>query len=173
MITHEQGDGLYNCKYAGAKSSWRLYYRYTFQTLLYGSTKETNAERMLEAGCSGVYVPITIRALREEMDCTSKVNVYPAMGASEITTPESGSYSANFRLISSRVIIKDQAGNVVKDETYFLDSRDNFENKVSCALLHMDVCKGLEAGTYTFSIIATLSDGSVHTVVENVAYQQK
>jgi hypothetical protein len=118
-------------------------------------------------------MPITIRTLRDETAYPPEIKAYPALGTRKIVSPESGSFSSNYRIISSRVIIKDAFGNVAKDETYFVEVREAMGNSVECSLLHDGACKGLLPGEYTFSITATLSDGSEHIVVEDIAYTQK
>jgi len=171
MLIHEQGDGLYQRKYLDAKSSWRIHFRYTFDVLLHGSSKEDSTEQKLEGGSGVAYLPITIRTLREDTVYEPTVMVSTTEGKGGLTHPERGGYSSNYRILSSQVIIKDATGNVVRDKVFFTTGRE-INNKASLALLHAGVTEGLEPGDYTFSVIATLSDGSVHTVVENLAYQQ-
>ena len=172
MITMEQGDGLYERKNFGTNSSWRINYRYAFDVLLNGSSKEDKVERQSEAGSGKAYLPITIRALRDDTVYEPVVNVYPAPGTSEIKSPERGSFSSNFRIMSTHLVIKDLEGNVVKDEIVFTKGRE-INNKVELGMLHDGITKGMEPGDYTFTITATLSNGSEHIIVENMAYTQK
>ena len=172
MLIHEQGDGLYQRKYANANSSWRIHFRYTFDVLLHGSSKEDSTERKLEGGSGVAYLPITIRVLREDKVYEPTVTVSTTDGKGSLIHPERGGYSSNYRILSSQVIIKDPTGNVVRDQVFFTEGRE-INNKVSLALLHAGVTEDLEPGSYTFTVIATLGDGSVHVVVEDVAYQQR
>jgi len=172
MITHEQGDGLFDRRDRGTNSSWRLNYRYTFDILLHGSSKENAKERTAEAGSGVAYIPITIRALREETVLTPTINVYPAAGNSEITSPESGSFSSAYRITSTHLVIKDVSGNIVKDETCH-NSHTNGDKKITLALQYDGITKDLAPGQYTFTITAALSDGSVHTVAEDLAFEKK
>jgi len=172
MITMEQGDGLYDRKNLGTNSSWRLNYRYTFDVLLNGSSKESSVERQTEAGSGKSYLPITIRALRDDTVYEPVVNVYPAPGTSEIKNPERGSFSSNYRVMSTYLVIKDLEGNVVKEMTFFTKGRE-INNKVELAMLHGNATQGVAPGQYTFTITAMLSDGNEYVIVEDVAYEQK
>ena len=172
MITDEQGDGLYERKNYGTYSSWRINYRYTFDVLLNGSSKENKVDRQTEAGSGKAYLPITIRALREENVAERAVNVYPAAGTSEIKGPERGNFSATYRILSTHLVIKDLAGNVVKEDTFFTRGREAYV-KVELGMLHDGATKDLAPGQYTFTITAMLSDGSEHVIVEDLAYEKK
>ena len=172
MITHEQGDGLYERKNFDAKSSWRINYRYTFDVLLSGSSKEDKIERQTEAGSGKAYLPITIRALREESELEPAVNVYPAAGTTEITSPDWGSFSATHRILSTHLVIKDLEGNVVVDDIFFTRGREAF-TKVEFGMHHDGATKNMAPGEYTFSVTATLSTGDEFVIVENLTYTQK
>ena len=133
---------------------------------------KNSTERKLEGGTGLAYLPITLRVLREDKVYEPTITVSTSEGNGGLDHPERGGYSSNYRIMSSQVIIKDADGNTVKDKVFFVEGRE-INNKVSLALLHAGVTDDLTPGTYTFSVIATLSDGSQHIVVENVAFQKK
>ena len=58
---------------------------------------------------------------------------------------------------------------------YYNPGKENDFDKTGLSLSKSGTISGTptEPGTYTFSVIATLSDGSQHIVVENVAFQKK
>ena len=172
FITIEQGDGLYDRKYLGTTSSWRTNYRYTFEVLMNGSQLK-GQEKSLEAGTGKGYIPITMRPLREDKDFPPYIQMAPDGGNSEITAPERGSFSSNYRILSSQVIVKDGDGTILVDNTAFALGRSQQNNKVEMSLAHDGITKDLAPGEYTFTVIATLSDGSVHYLVQDRVFQKK
>ena len=172
-ITHEQGDGLYDRKYAGGNSSWRLNFRYTFKVLFSGSTLDDWYQRTLEQGSGPGYVPITIRALRDETVKEREIYLYPeGQKTQEIVSPVEGVFGSNYRIQAGRVIIK-KGGKEVYNKTVF----DAFEADQSLSRgagktydlshFHRDALEGLESGTYTFTVEALMADGEYVTIVKN------
>lgn len=176
ILCHEQGDGLYNNRYEGSNSSWRINYRYTFDVLMHGSYAFISEQRHLEAGSGNGYLPITIRALRQEEVPESFAQIYPSVSGETVITPIKGKIYSNFRILSTTVTVKDSDGREVYCEEAFTGSDGVYENfrgvntTVELAEHHGHAMDGLGAGEYTFTVQLTLSDGSVHTVVENKTY---
>ena len=176
LLCHEQGDGLYNNRYEESNSSWRINYRYTFDVLMHGSRAFFDEQRHLEAGSGKGYLPITIRALRQEEVPESFVAPYPEIGKEMVITPISGRVYSNFRILSTTVTVKDSTGREVYHEEVFTGSDGVYENfrgantTVELQDHHSHAMNGLSAGNYTFTVQLTLSDGTNHTVVENQSY---
>lgn len=176
VLCHEQGDGLYNNRYQGTNSSWRINYRYTFDVLMHGSQAITDKERHLEAGSGKGYLPITIRALRQEEVPESFAMIYPDISGESEITPVKGKFYSNFRIVSTVVTVKDQTGREVYNQEVFTGSDGvyaNFRGVNTTVLLeeqHPHALDGLPAGSYTFTVQLKLSDGSTHTVVEDQNY---
>ena len=179
FITHEQGDGLYNNKYEGTNSSWRINYRYTFNVLMNGSKKLTSRARYLEAGSGNGYLPITIRAMRDSTVSSPLVGTYPMGEVNLIVSPSNGGIYSNYRILNTTVTVKDSNGRIVYDKLAFVGSTGEYDifrgvgTTVELSTYHADAVKNLPAGTYTFTVQATLSNGSVHTVVKDQVYQKK
>ena len=177
FLLHEQGDGLYNNRYQHSNSSWRINYRYTFDVLMHGSNKLIKEEKYLEAGSGKGYLPITIRALQQEDMPEAFVAEYPESREDYALTPASGRIYSNYRIQSTTVTVKDASGNVVYDQTVFTGTDGVYESyrgantTVHLATYHSAAMDGQSAGTYTFTVQATLSNGSTHTVVENQTYE--
>lgn len=176
LLCHEQGDGLYNNRYAGTNSSWRINYRYSFDVLMYGSRALTNEARHLQAGSGKGYLPVTIRALRQEEVPEAFAKIYPDVSGESEITPAKGKFYSNFRIVSTIVTVKDSAGREVYNREVFTGSDGiyaNFRGVNTTVLLeeqHPHALDGLSAGSYTFTVQLKLSDGSTHTVVEDQKY---
>ena len=170
FLCHEQGDGLYNNRYENSHSSWRINYRYTFDVMANGSEK-WGAKKYLEAGSGDSYVPITIHALRKE-----EIPAAYAEAKLEITKPDFGVISSNYRIQSTTVTIKDAAGNVVYDKQAFVGidlAYPDFRAPLTTVNLsddHFNATAKLAPGEYTFTVKVLLANGEVHTIAENVSY---
>ena len=174
FVTNEQGGAGAIDETKGIYTTWRIHYRYTFKVMLKGSTLSTSAERMRESGNSQGYVPITIRALRDETVNPMEIYTYPAgQKTEEIVSPVQGVFGSNYRIQAGTVIIKDKSGKEVYNQQVF----DCFEGNISytrgagltydLAHFHPYALDGLSSGDYTFTVIALMADGTYHTVVEN------
>lgn len=171
LIT-EQGDGLYDRK--TTNSSWRVNYKYTFEQLL-------NTDYNTSDGSSGgVFVPITMRALRSDYVKHSYFNEYPEY---PVVSPISGKVHCNFRLISSTVTVTDAQGNVIYDNEVFTgvhpiysETRGTFQT-IDLEESHTEpftaaaTAAGMKAGTeYYFSVSLLLSNGETKVVKENAPF---
>lgn len=176
ILCHEQGDGLYNNRYEGTNSSWRINYRYTFDVLMNGSYAFIDEQRHLEAGSGKGYLPITIRALRQEEVPEAFVAPYKEMGKESVITPISGKVYSNFRIQSTTVTVYNGSGEAVYNKEVFTgsdgvyDSLRGANTVADLAEHHGSAMAGQPAGDYTFTLQVKLSDGSVHTVAENQPY---
>lgn len=179
ILCHEQGDGLYNNRYEHTNSSWRTNYRYTFNVLMYGSSADSAAERQLEAGSGQGYLPVTIRALRQEEVPAPFVAPYPEVSQETVITPVSGRIYSNYHIVSSTLTVFDSAGNEVYNKEVFTGSSGEYDslrgrnNVINMATEHVNAMSGLPAGTYTFNLQVLVSDGSVHTVIEKQTYDHQ
>lgn len=177
FLLHEQGDGLYNNRYEHTNSSWRINYRYTFDVLMHGSQKLTKEAQLLEAGSGKGYLPVTIRALQQEAMPEPFVAEHPESRDDYALTPMSGRIYSNYRIQSTTVTVKDSAGNVVYDKEIYTGTDGVYESfrgantTVHLGTYHKNAMDGQSAGTYTFTVQVTLSDGSIHTIAENQTYQ--
>lgn len=177
FVIHEQGDGLYNNLYNQTNSSWRTNYRYTFDVLMHGSKKLTKEAQLLEAGSGKGYLPVTVRALQQETMPEAFAVEYPESTDTYALTPTAGRLYSNYRIQSTTVTVKDSAGVVVYDREVFTGTDGVYESFrgsntiVHLSTYHNNAMDGLPAGTYTFTVQATLSNGSVHTIAENQTYQ--
>lgn len=169
FLCHEQGDGLYNNRYEGTNSSWRINYRYSFEVLANGSEKR-GRENQLEAGSGNCYIPITIHALQQE-------EIPAPYAKAEITSPAEGKITSNYRIQSTQVTVQDSAGKVVYDKQAFVAVDAGYPDNrgpLTAAFLQDDhgaALAGLAPGSYTYTVKVLLSNSEVHTVAENVAYQ--
>ena len=172
FVTHEQGDGLYDRK--STNSSWRINYKYTFESLL-------NTDYNTSDGSSGgVYVPITMRALRNDYVKHAYFNEYPDV---PVVNPVKGKVHSNFRIISSTVTVTDQEGKVLYDnEVYTGISPIHSETRatlqtVDLSAAHMEdytaaaKAAHMTIGTqYYFTVKILLSNGMTMTVSDNKAF---
>ena len=177
FLTHEQGDGLLDRKLLGTKSSWRIDHRYTFATLMEGSTLEDETQRQLEEGSGLAYIPITIPALRSETVAEPVLLTYPAADMQQITGPFSGSYCSNYRIVSTLLTVRNSAGNPVLETEVFtgVSSYGSIyrgrNNTVNLEDLPADTLQDLAPGSYSVTLEAKLSTGDIMTVAENIPYK--
>lgn len=176
FLTHEQGDGLLDRRHLGTNSSWRVNHRYTFATLMDGSTLEDETQRQLEKGSGLAYIPITIPAMRNETVAESVLLTYPAADMRQITGPFSGSYCSNYRIVSTLLTVRDSAGNTVLETEVFTGVSSygsvfrGRNNIVNLEELPADTLQDLAPGSYTVTLAAKLSSDTIMTVVENIPY---
>lgn len=172
FVTHEQGDGLYDRK--TTNSSWRINYKYTFDDLL---NEDYNTS---DGSSGGVYVPITIRAMRSDYVKHAYYNEYPD---APVVSPINGKIHSNFRIVSSTVTVTDAAGKVLYTGEVFTgvhhlqdETRRTFQT-VDLAESHGEAfaaaakAAGMTAGTeYHYSVSILLSNGTVKTVKDNATF---
>ncbi|MBQ6840231.1 MAG: hypothetical protein IJO45_06025 [Oscillospiraceae bacterium] len=172
FVTTEQGDGLYDR--TSTNSSWRVNYKYTFEDLL-------NTDYNTSDGSSGgVYVPITMRALRSDYVKHSYFNEYPDV---PVVSPINGKIHSNFRIISSTVTVTDAQGQVIYDNEVYTgvhhiygETRKNIQT-VDLAEAHTAdftaaaQAAGMSAGTkYHYSVSILLSNGETKVVKDNETF---
>jgi len=172
FVIHEQGDGLYDRK--TTNSSWRINYKYTFESLL-------NTDYNTSDGSSGgVFVPITMRALRSDYVKHSYFNEYPDV---PVVSPINGKIHSNFRIISSTVTVTDAQGKeIYNNEVYtgihhiYGETRKNIQT-VDLAEAHTAdftaaaQAAGMSAGTeYHYSVSILLSNGETKVVKDNETF---
>lgn len=172
FVTHEQGDGLYDRK--TTNSSWRINYKYTFNDLL---NEDYNTS---DGSSGGVYVPITMRALRSDYVKGHYFNEYPDV---PVVSPIQGKIHSNFRIVSSTVTVTDAQGKVLYDNEAFTgihriygETRNNIQT-VDLSEAHTEAftaaakAAGMTAGTkYHYSVSILLSNGVTMVVKDNATF---
>lgn len=195
VVTHEQGDGLhdncnawgkwetytdsvgtYNVKY----TSWRINHKYTLDILLTEQAYEDakNAAKIaafigtysngMQPGCGWGYVPVTMRGFTN--DAPSKAPYYSVYPEHTISWPNTGWYYTNYWAISGTMVIKDEAGNEVYNETKYLADRSlstNF-NTIKLEQDFPDAEDNLvKDQTYNITLSFVSSNGVTKTVADN------
>lgn len=162
VLTHEQGDGLYDR--TTTNSSWRINYQYTFYELYYGtaSTKKSSGTG---------YLPITLKAFQDDSVAVlySAPYEYLPSGETKILTPAQGQINAGNRIISATVTVKDSAGKVVYQKTAFKGENGLYTAYRSTYLSMImkyyfsDYVNYVTSGkTYTFSVDCTVAGGTLN-----------
>lgn len=154
ILTHEQGDGLYDR--ATTNSSWRINYKYTFYELMYGKSRSSGKG----------YLPVTLKAYHDESVPVMSTAPYEY---ANITTPASGQVNAGNRILCATVTVKDSAGRVVYEKTAF-KGENGLYNAYRSTYLTMilkyyfsDYVDYVESGqTYTFSVDCTVAGGTLN-----------
>jgi len=169
VITHEQGDGLYDNRmengeyetYLGynlKQTSWRTDYKYSLSLLL---TKEGYNSAILPGTGYG-YVPVTVAAYSHEGELAPFTCKEVAPGV----------YESNYLMTHAAITVKDGQGNVVYEKTASLPYtafRDFTVLKVG--ELFPDLEETLTPGqTYYRTLVATATGGNSCTVLENDAF---
>ena len=172
FVTTEQGDGLYDRK--TTNSSWRINYKYTFNDLL---NEDYNTS---DGSSGGVYVPITMRALRSDY---VKHSYYTEYADLPVVSPISGKIHSNFHLISSTVKVTDNQGNVIYDNQVYTgihrtygETRGTFQS-IDLSEAHTEAftaaakAAGMVAGNeYYYSVSILLSNGETKIVRDNATF---
>lgn len=164
FVTTEQGDGLYDRE--TSNSSWRINYKYTFDELMdetYDATPNSSG---------GVYLPITIRALRADYVKYAYVNEF---SDAPVTGPASGKTYTNYRTVKSVVTVENADGQVLfTHEAYTGVGTENYREKgttVDLAQAHGEAfaaATGMTDGdTYYYTVQLLLSNGQVLTVKDS------
>ena len=172
FVTHEQGDGLYDR--TTTNSSWRINYKYTFNDLL---NEDYNTS---DGSSGGVYVPITMRALRSDYVKHAYYNEYSDV---PVVSPIQGKIHSNFRIVSSTVTVTDTQGKVLYDNEVFTgihhiysETRKTLQT-VDLSEAHTDAftaaakAAGMSVGTeYRYCVSILLSNGQTLVVKDNAAF---
>ena len=158
FVITEQGWGISTTD--GDNTSWRVKHKYTFKELL--SAENPNK----------TYIPVTMRALRDEAVADSYVQ------AVSVNTPADGQVSSNYRIVSTTLTVK-KGEQVIYDGEIFTGVGGTYNKysgtfetvKLNChkdAYLAAATAAGLENGSNcTFSVKVLLSDGTVKIVAED------
>ena len=159
ILTHEQGDGLYDR--ATTNSSWRINYKYTFSELYSGKSRSSGKG----------YLPITIEAYHDATVPVlySKPYEYLPSGETKILTPAQGQINSGNRILSTTVVVKDSSGKVVYEKTAFKGDNGLYNayrsNYLSMVMKYYfsDYVNYVKAGqTYTFSVDCTVAGGTLN-----------
>ena len=171
VITHEQGDGLYDNRledgqyetYEGynlKQTSWRTDYRYSLGLLL----TESGYNNAYLPGSGFGYVPVTIAAygMEEELAAFTCREVTP------VELPNSGTYEANYLMTSATMTLTDPQGNTVYEKTAFLPYRVFTDFKyLKLEELFPDASESLTPGqTYYETLTVSGTGGRTCTVLE-------
>ena len=184
VITHEQGDGLFDNKNANGKydtyngynvkyTSWRINHKYSLYVLL----TEKGFKADANPGCGWGYVPVTISAFSYEGDLrtpyyhngyTSESNYHP------VELPNSGWYYSNFMVASATLTITDGNGQVVYTKTGYPAGRTTVTENLKLDELFPEATDGLTAGaTYYCTLTAVASDNNTYTIAKDHAFVAK
>ena len=181
VITHEQGDGLYDCQDANGKyeqyegygvkqTSWRIDFQYPLDVLMTSAGhKGFKAATGKTAGSGWGYVPVTIAAFTY---ADALRNPYYDAGYVDhpIVLPNSGWYYSNYLNVCGEMTITDAAGNTVYQKTEYVapDGRGSDYQKLMLEVLFPDATDNLAAGqTYKVTIRFLTSHGIWTTKVNN------
>jgi len=161
FVITEQGWGISTTD--GDNTSWRIKHKYTFQELL-------SAENP-----GKTYIPVTMRALREDVVADSYVQ------ATSVNAPAAGQVSSNYRIVSTTLTVK-KGDAVIYDGEIFTGVGGTYNKyagtfdtvKLNCHkndYLAAATAAGLESGSRcTFTVKVLLSDGSVKNIAVDKAF---
>ena len=196
VVTHEQGDGLYDNKTPDGKAyskavdyyktyekkltSWRINHRYTLSVLLtqdgfnnamdgYNkdcAEKKHDNNNSKHPGTGWGYVPVTMRAFAQS---SAKELYYTG---ENITLPDSGEFYSNYWIDSATMTIAENSDGTgqVYNETVFATNRyGDKRNRISLSTDFRDVAGYaglLEGETYYMTISFLASNGETKYLVE-------
>lgn len=179
LVCTEQGDGIYDRNAGKGTSTWRVNYRWSYNNLL---GKDSDNKLGVEDGnpttgtaySKWVYLPITIRALRQDILKHAYVD---EVSDHAVKSPISGQTYTNWRTVSSTIIVTDVSGEELFRDTAFtgLDLVGTFAYRYQGLLVDLDHAHGdafrafaqknLTAGqTYQYSVQLLLSNGETLVV---------
>ena len=189
VITHEQGDGLFDnrdangnyTKYNGyniKQTSWRIDHKYPLVVLLSEKGYKDAASSYPKGnakypGCGWGYVPVTIPSFSAEdlrtpyydAGFTTEANYHP------VILPSTGWYYSNFMIAAAEMVITDADGNVVYEKTAYLTGRTTSTDIAKLELLFPDSDDNLVDGqTYYCTLKFLPSTGSWVTELNNKAF---
>ena len=170
MITHEQGDGLYdnlleNGEYESYKgfdlktSSWRTDYKYSLSLLL---TKSGYNAAVLPGTGYG-YIPVTLGVYTRE-----KAVEFTCAPIGDLKLPNMGLLESNYLMTHGTMTIRDAQGQPVYEKTVYLPDRV-FEDftLMDLQVLFPDAAEGLTEGkTYHETLTVYTTGGMECTVVD-------
>ena len=181
VITHEQGDGLFDNRNASGKydtyegynikqTSWRINHKYSLYILLTEEGYQAAEKAGQRPGCGWGYVPVTIEAFTYEGELRAP---YYNAGYEDhpIILPNSGWYYSNWMVASATLTITDSDGNQVYAKTGYPSGRTVACENLKLDELFGDATAGLTAGqTYYCTLTAKASNGEVTTIAKNHAF---
>lgn len=155
FLTTEQGSST------GNTSTWKVNYKRSFaETVTHNPKNPYNN--------NGPYLPMTIRALKDETVKAPYITAYPKEG---LTGPVSGKFYCNYRFQSIHLTVTDADGKVYYDKDAFTgilfdnnSTRGSFTT-VSLSELHQESFaaaaeRSMTANqTYYYTVVAVLSNG--------------
>lgn len=195
VITHEQGDGLYDnatltikdihnhgegescedCEtygqYTVKATSWRIDHKYSLNVLLSQEGYDAAKKDGQVPGCGFGYVPVTIPAF--SVESALKAPSYSEDTGNRVVWPNTGWYYSNYLVTSVTMVIEDAQGNEVYNETVFptIDGKISQFSTIKLERDFPDAAAALSPGqTYTVTLKATASTGKVTTIAENVQF---
>ena len=171
VITHEQGDGLYDNvrtdvdgfeNFYLKDSSWRIDYKYTLNELL----TESGYEAVRASSSGWGYIPTTIAAFKAETQKTPYYNAFTDDNKPQL--PNKGWYYSSHWNVSATMTIRNEANEVVYTKTAFLLDRNDKQSRFEHIMLEQefpDSADNLEVGqTYKLTLTALASDGNTYTI---------
>ena len=176
VITHEQGDGLFDNDgtkidgYTVKYTSWRINHKYTLSVLLSKEGYDAYKKSGRHPGCGWGYVPVTMEGFTN--GAPDKTPYYSAYSTHPIALPTSGWYYSNYWINSATMVIRDASGAEVYRKTAFLtDRRNNGFSTFKMEKEFADVGNSLEEGKeYTCTLQFLASNGTVTTKHNNVKF---
>lgn len=157
FLTTEQGSST------GKTSTWKVNYKRSFtETLYYDETNPYTSK--------GPYLPMTIRALKDEAVKTPYVTAYPNLS---LSGPVSGKFYSNYRFHTVTVTVTDADGKVFYNNEIYTgidfvstNTRASFTS-VDLSTLHAEAFYAaaaengmVEGATYYYTVTALLSNGT-------------
>lgn len=158
LLTTEQGSST------GSTSTWKVNYKRSFtETMFYDADNPYTGK--------GPYLPMTIRALKDEAVKSAYFTQYPDQ---HLAGPVSGKIYSNYRFNSITVTVTDAAGKIYYDNEIFTgilfdnNSTRNSFSTIDLASLHGEAFAAaaaesgmVEGTTYYYTVTVLLSDGTV------------
>lgn len=172
LVCTEQGDGIYDRNAGLGTSTWRVNYRWSYYNLLGKDNdnllgEEDGNPTTGTAYCRWTYLPITIRALRQDIVKYAYVDE-----ATKVESPVSGKTYTNWRTVTSTVIVTDMNGKELFRDTVYtgLDNSGAYYYRYNGLTVDLNNAHGeafrafaeenLTAGqTYRYSVQLLLSNG--------------
>ena len=181
VITHEQGDGLFDCQDASGKyeqyngygvkeTSWRIDFKYPLNVLLTEEGhKGFKAATGKNPGSGWGYIPVTIETFTYDGELRKP---YYDDGYTDhpIVLPNSGWYYSNYYNVCGEMTIKSATGETVYQKTEYVapDGRGSDYQKIMLEVLFPDATDNLVAGqTYTVTVRILAANGTWTTKVNN------
>ena len=155
FLTTEQGSST------GSTSTWKVNYKRSFaETVTYDPENPYTSK--------GPYLPMTIRALKDETVKAPYITAYPG---ESLTSPVNGKFYSNYRFQSFCLTVTDADGNVCYDKETFTgivfddnSTRSSFSTVSLSDLLKESFAAAAErtmiaGNTYSYTVVAVLSNG--------------